>query len=101
MRECLVHDVYPSPLNYAGFPKSVCVSPNEVICHGIPDKRPFDDGDIVNLDVTIYTKEGYHSDLNETFLVGNVDEDSRRLVECAYECLRAAIAHCRPGVLYR
>jgi methionyl aminopeptidase len=61
---------YPSPLNYHGFPKSVCVSVNEVICHGIPDSRPIEDGDIVNLDVTLYTPEGFHADLNETFAVG-------------------------------
>ena len=61
---------YPSPLNYHGFPKSVCVSANEVICHGIPDSRPIEDGDIVNLDVTVYTPEGFHADLNETYAVG-------------------------------
>ena len=74
---------------------------NEVICHGIPDSRPFEDGDIVNLDVTVYTADGFHSDLNETFLVGGkVDARARKLVEAAYECLRAAVAVVRPGVLY-
>ena len=73
------HDGYPSPLNYYGFPRSCCTSVNEVICHGIPDTRPLQDGDIVNLDVTVY-KNGFHSDLNETYLVGNASESSRSLV---------------------
>jgi len=76
---CMERECYPSPLNYRGFPKSVCTSVNEVICHAIPDTRPLQDGDIVNLDVTVY-KEGVHADLNETFFVGNVDKDSVRLV---------------------
>jgi methionyl aminopeptidase len=75
------------------------VSVNEVICHGIPDARPLVDGDIVNLDVTVYYK-GFHSDMNETYYVGSVDAAGRRLVACAYECLRAAIAMCKPGVFY-
>mmetsp|Transcript_16034 Transcript_16034/g.11564 ORF Transcript_16034/g.11564 Transcript_16034/m.11564 type:complete len:404 (+) Transcript_16034:20-1231(+) len=91
---------YPSPLNYHRFPKSVCTSVNEVICHGIPDLRELQDGDIVNIDISVY-KNGYHSDLNETFFVGNVDEDSVRLVKCAYDTLAAAIATVRPGALYR
>lgn len=91
---------YPSPLNYYLFPKSVCTSVNEVICHGIPDTRPLEDGDIVNIDISVYYN-GFHGDLNETFLVGNVDEASVRLVECAYQSLSAAIDGCRPGVLYR
>ncbi|CAD7943838.1 unnamed protein product [Amoebophrya sp. A25] len=66
---CIDREVYPSPLNYYRFPKSVCTSVNEVICHGIPDMRPLRAGDIVNLDVSIYHK-GFHSDLNETFFVG-------------------------------
>jgi methionyl aminopeptidase len=91
---------YPSPLNYHNFPKSVCTSVNEVICHGIPDHRPLLEGDIVNIDVSVY-KDGYHGDLNETFMVGEVDKDSKRLVECAYRCLAAAIDTARPGTLYR
>ena len=91
---------YPSPLNYYQFPKSVCTSVNEVICHGIPDMRPLEDGDIVNIDISVYYG-GYHGDLNETFLVGNVDEHGKRLVECAYKCLKAAIDKCRPGTMYR
>jgi methionyl aminopeptidase len=97
---CMERSIYPSPLNYHGFPKSLCTSVNEVICHGIPDARPLQDGDIVNLDISIYYK-GYHADLNETYTVGNVDERGKRLIKCAYECLAAAVAMCRPGVMYR
>lgn len=98
---CEERDVYPSPLNYYNFPKSVCTSVNEVICHGIPDFREVQDGDIVNIDVTTYNRGGYHGDLNETFLVGSVDDDGRRLVQTAFECLAAALAMVKPGTLYR
>jgi methionyl aminopeptidase len=91
---------YPSPLNYYGFPKSLCSSINEVICHGIPDKRPLKSGDIVNLDITVFYK-GFHSDLNETFTVGEVDKESARLIQCAHESLLEAIKICKPGVFYR
>lgn len=91
---------YPSPLNYHFFPKSCCTSVNEVICHGIPDARKLEDGDIVNIDVTVYYK-GVHGDLNETYFVGNVDEASKQLVRCTYECLDKAIAIVKPGVRFR
>ncbi|XP_028754180.1 methionine aminopeptidase 1A [Neltuma alba] len=91
---------YPSPLNYHFFPKSCCTSVNEVICHGIPDARKLEDGDIVNVDVTVY-HNGVHADLNETYFVGNVDEESRRLVQCTYECLDKAISIVKPGVRFR
>ncbi|KAI7871144.1 peptidase M24, structural domain-containing protein [Spinellus fusiger] len=91
---------YPSPLNYYNFPKSLCTSVNEVICHGIPDKRPLKEGDIVNLDVTCYLG-GFHGDLNETYLVGKVDEAGKKLVNTARECLEKAIAMVKPGVKYR
>jgi len=94
-------DCYPSPLNYYTFPKSVCTSVNEVICHGIPDYREVQDGDIVNIDVTTYSRGGYHGDLNETYCVGNVDEEGRLLVKTAFECLQAALALVKPGTLYR
>ena len=97
---CVDHDCYPSPLNYHKFPKALCTSVNEVICHGIPDARPLVDGDIVNLDITVFYK-GYHADLNETFLVGNVDDAGVALVRNAYECLRAAVLQVRPGTMYR
>ena len=94
--ECVARGGYPSPLNYHGFPKSLCTSVNEVICHGIPDDRALVDGDIVNLDVTIYL-DGVHGDTNATLLVGDVDEESRRLVTVTHECLLEGIAAVRPG----
>jgi methionyl aminopeptidase len=87
---------YPSPLNYRGFPKAICTSVNEVICHGIPDSRPLEDGDIVNLDITVYL-DGMHGDCSATFLVGEVDADGRRLVSVARECLAKGIAAVHPG----
>ena len=96
---------YPSPLNYYSFPKSVCTSVNEVshgfvhgltarscwqlvwvqvICHGVPDKRPLQHGDIVNVDVSVCLN-GYHGDLNETYVVGDADEESKRLVRSTLE----------------
>jgi methionyl aminopeptidase len=87
---------YPSPLNYHGYPKSLCTSVNEVICHGIPDDRPLADGDIVNLDVTVYL-DGVHGDTNATFPVGAVDPESLRLVEVTRECLERGIAAVSPG----
>ncbi|XP_056174083.1 methionine aminopeptidase 1A isoform X2 [Syzygium oleosum] len=91
---------YPSPLNYHFFPKSCCMSVNEIICHGIPDARKLEDGDIVNIDISVYYK-GVHGDLNETFFVGNVDETSKQLVQCTYECLQKAISIVKPGVRFR
>ncbi len=88
---------YPSTLNYHGYPKSLCTSVNEVICHGIPDSRALLDGDIVNLDVTIYL-DGMHGDTNATFGVGDVDDESRRLMEVTRECLDRAIAVVGPDV---
>ncbi|CBN77637.1 conserved unknown protein [Ectocarpus siliculosus] len=93
-------NAYPSPLNYYNFPKSVCTSVNESICHGIPDMRELKDGDIVNVDVTAYFG-GFHGDLNETFMVGKVDEESAGLVETAYRCLSAAVDMVQPGAMYR
>jgi methionyl aminopeptidase len=100
--DAIVHDAcvsrggYPSPLNYHGFPKSLCTSINEVVCHGIPDDRRLEDGDIVNLDVTIYL-DGVHGDTNATFLVGAVDDASRRLVRVTHECLMLGIEAVKPG----
>jgi methionyl aminopeptidase len=85
-RLCIERGAYPSPLNYNHFPKSVCTSVNEVICHGIPDSRALQDGDIVNLDVTTYL-DGVHGDTNATFLVGAVDPESERLVRVTEECM--------------
>jgi methionyl aminopeptidase len=97
----LVHDLtiergaYPSPLNYRGFPKSVCTSINEVICHGIPDDRELRDGEIVNIDVTVFL-DGVHGDTNATFLVGQVDPETQRLVRVTKECLELGIAAAVP-----
>jgi methionyl aminopeptidase len=102
-KACLERNSYPSPLNYYNFPKSVCTSVNEVICHGIPDQRVLVDGDIVNLDVTLY-HEGFHGDLNETYYVGDkalADADSIRVVEASRECLDQAIKLVKPGMLFR
>ncbi|CAO3658008.1 unnamed protein product [Rhizopus stolonifer] len=95
------NDAYPSPLNYSGFPKSVCTSINNVIAHGIPDNRELKDGDIINVDVTVYLK-GYHGDTSATFLVGNnVDDKGKALVECTKECMDMAIKLCGPNVPYK
>ncbi|KAJ7345644.1 hypothetical protein JRQ81_001594 [Phrynocephalus forsythii] len=95
--EIIRRNAYPSPLGYGSFPKSVCTSVNNVMCHGIPDSRPLQDGDIINIDVTVYFK-GYHGDTSETILVGNVDESGQKLVEVARKCRDEAIAACGPGV---
>jgi methionyl aminopeptidase len=87
---------YPSTLGYRGFPKSLCTSINEVICHGIPSNQIIKDGDIVNLDVTAY-KNGVHGDTNYTFLVGEVDEATKLLVERTKEALDRAIQAVAPG----
>lgn len=90
------HGAYPSTLDYRGYPKSLCSSLNEVICHGIPDSTVLEDGDIINLDVTAYL-DGMHGDTNAMFLVGEVDEQSRLLVERTRESLNRAIKAVRPG----
>ncbi|MBW0132782.1 type I methionyl aminopeptidase [Pseudonocardia abyssalis] len=92
----LDHDAYPSTLGYKGFPKSCCTSLNEVICHGIPDTTVIQDGDIVNIDVTGYVG-GVHGDTNATFLAGDVDEESRLLVERTREAMMRSIKAVRPG----
>jgi methionyl aminopeptidase len=86
----------PAPLNYRGFPKSVCVSVNEVICHGIPGNRIIKDGDIVNVDVTSILN-GYYADANKTFFAGNPNSAARTIVDIARECLRRGMAAVRPG----
>jgi methionyl aminopeptidase len=106
--EKLCHDwivergAIPATLNYGGghgqppFPSSLCISVNDVVCHGIPDKRAFRSGDIVNLDVTPKLK-GWHGDTNATVLVGNVDPKTRELVEVTYQCMWDGIAQVKPG----
>ena len=92
----LDHGAYPSTLGYRGFPKSSCTSVNEVICHGIPDARPLEDGDLVKIDITAFV-DGVHGDSCVTFGCGEVDEASRLLTERTQEALRRAIAAVRPG----
>jgi len=87
---------YPSTLGYKGFPKSLCTSVNEVICHGIPDSTELRDGDIVNIDITAFVG-GVHGDTDATYLVGDVAEEDRLLVERTREALRRAINAVRPG----
>ncbi|KAL3722145.1 hypothetical protein ACJRO7_034498 [Eucalyptus globulus] len=117
---------YPSPLGYGGFPKSVCTSVNECICHGIPDSRELEvltlialatlylpefemevltclqlqDGDIINIDVTVYLN-GYHGDTSATFFCGEVDEEAKTLVQVTKECLDKAMSVCAPGVEFK
>jgi methionyl aminopeptidase len=92
----IANGAYPSALLYRGFPKSICTSVNEVICHGIPDNTVLQDGDIINIDITAY-KDGFHGDSNQTFLVGNVAEDVQLLVDRTRESLNRAIAAVAPG----
>ena len=87
---------YPSTLGYRGFPKSLCTSVNEVVCHGIPDSTVLQDGDIVNIDITAYI-DGVHGDTNATFAVGTVDEESALLIERTRESLARAIKAVKPG----
>lgn len=96
-------DAYPSPLNYQPdpngrpYPNSICTSINSEICHGIPNEKPLKDGDIVNMDITVY-KNGYHGDTSRTFLVGEkVTPQAKRLVQVTYECMWLGIAQVKPG----
>ena len=97
---CIAEGGYPSPLNYNGFPKSVCTSVNEIICHGIPDDRPLENGDIVNIDVTIFLN-GLHGDCSETVAVGNIDRESQNLLTVVYESMMRGIAAIRPNGLIK
>jgi methionyl aminopeptidase len=90
------HGAYPSTLGYRGYPKSLCTSLNEVICHGIPDDTVIADGDIVNIDITAYIG-GVHGDTNATFLAGEVDEESRLLVERTREAMMRGVKAVAPG----
>ncbi len=86
----------PAPLNYRGFPKSVCVSVNEVICHGIPGDRVLKDGDIANVDVTSILN-GYYADANKTFFIGSPGKDAVKIVEVARQCLKSGMEMVKPG----
>lgn len=92
----VANNAYPSSLGYRGFPKSICTSVNEVICHGIPDSTVLREGDIVNIDITLY-REGVHGDNSATFLVGEVDDESALLVERTKKAMERGIRAVRPG----
>lgn len=92
----IAHGAYPSTLGYRGYPKSLCSSLNEVICHGIPDDTVLDDGDIINIDITAY-KNGFHGDSNQTFLVGEVAPEVSLLVERTREAMNRGIKTVAPG----
>ncbi|KAL7577785.1 hypothetical protein ACA910_010541 [Epithemia clementina (nom. ined.)] len=98
--EIIKRGAYPSPLNYHGFPKSCCTSVNEVICHGIPDDRRLENGDIINIDITVYLN-GYHGDCSEMFVVGEVDEAGKRLLQTTYDCWIKACQFVAPGRDYK
>ncbi len=87
----------PAPLNYHGFPKSICTSLNHVVCHGIPGEKKLKKGDIINIDITVI-KDGYHGDTSQMFFVGEPSIKARRLVEVARECLVVGIKMVKPGV---
>lgn len=92
----LDHGGIPAPLNYHGFPRSICTSIDEVVCHGIPDdKRPLKEGEIINVDVTTIL-HGYHGDTSRTYYVGEVSEEARHVTETARECLRLGIETVAP-----
>jgi methionyl aminopeptidase len=95
----LAQNAYPAPLNYKGFPKSVCTSVNEVVCHGIPGPRVLEDGDIVNVDVTTLfpAKGGYHGDTSATFYIGEPSDQAKWVTETARRCLELGIAEVKHG----
>ncbi|KAH8814792.1 methionine aminopeptidase [Flagelloscypha sp. PMI_526] len=95
----LAHGAYPSPLLYEGYPRSICTSVNNIVTHGIPDNRPLEDGDIVNIDVTVYL-DGFHGDTSRTYLVGDVDEQGNDLVNATTQALVAGITSCGPGAIH-
>lgn len=90
------HGAVPAPLNYRGFPKSVCVSVNEVICHGIPGEQVLNDGDIVNVDITSILN-GYYADANKTFFVGTPGPEAKKIVRVAKKCLSNGMSMVKPG----
>jgi methionyl aminopeptidase len=99
---CLERGAYPSPLNYRKYPKSCCTSVNEVICHGIPDMRPLQLGDVLNIDITVYL-DGYHGDCSEMFVVGGkdaADDNARQLIQTTYDCWIQAMELVKPGMNY-
>jgi methionyl aminopeptidase len=87
----------PAPLNYKGFPKSICTSINHVVCHGIPGDKKLKNGDIINIDVTVI-KDGYHGDTSKMFFIGEPSIRAKRLVELTYDCMKKGIEMVKPGV---
>jgi len=94
--EIIKQGAYPSPINYCGFPKAICTSVNEAVCHGIHDSRELRNGDLLSIDVSVFL-DGYHGDNCGTVIVGNGDESAKKLVLIAEEALRRAISVCKPG----
>lgn len=92
-----VQDAYPAPLNYMGFPKSICTSINKVVCHGIPGDKRLKDGDIINIDITVKKNE-FHGDTSKMFLVGKPSRKARHLCETAYQAMRLGIEMVKPGI---
>ena len=92
-----VQDAIPAPLNYHGFPKSICTSVNHVICHGIPSDKKLKDGDIINVDVTVI-KDGYHGDTSKMFIVGKPSVKGKHVTRIAHECLWIGIEMVKPGI---
>lgn len=90
------HGAVPAPLNYRGFPKSICTSVNHVVCHGIPGKKALAKGDIVNIDITVIV-DGWHGDTSRMFIVGDANRRARRLVDVTYEAMMRGIEVVRPG----
>jgi len=97
-QEVIKQGAYPSPLLYSGFPKSVCTSVNQVVCHGVPDERRLEKGDILNIDVSVYTRDGVHGDCSAMFVVGETDPVAQNLIETTLSGLKNAIRICGPGV---
>jgi methionyl aminopeptidase len=92
----LSHEAIPSPLNYHGFPKSICTSVNDVICHGLPDETILKDGDIINVDVTVL-KYGFHGDTSATYFVGDVSGKAKAITDCALNAMHKGIDEIKPG----
>jgi methionyl aminopeptidase len=90
------HGAIPAPLGYRGYPKSVCISPNHVVCHGIPGEKTLEEGDIANIDVTVIL-DGWHGDTSRMFYVGDVGVKARKLVETTYQCMMKGIEMVKPG----
>lgn len=95
--EIIRNNAIPAPLNYMGYPKSVCISINDVVCHGIPDSRKLKNGDILNIDVTVIL-DGYYGDTSRMYKVGNISETANKLISATYQAMMDAISILRPGI---